>query len=226
MKQKRFWKDLYKQLDAQEGLDKIKSKRVINWLNHERLRDKVHDFLWDFKVYQLIEKIFKNTYWFFKNFPNNLLRIMIYFPIIWRDRDWDQGFFTDLIIFKLERMEKFFSNPENTHLEHSDDVTKQLTDVIECFATYNGEPLAEERKKHNKKWGDCDFDFGPEQVKENGIKYYTSNGMKYKKAKTDKENEQANNESSKIHEREQKLKDDGLKNAFILIEKNIRGWWD
>lgn len=47
-----------------------------------------------------------------KRFFGNIIRIFVYIPIIWNDRDWDQHFFLNLMLFKLGRMEKYFRNAD------------------------------------------------------------------------------------------------------------------
>lgn len=40
--------------------------------------------------------------------------LIIWFPIIWKDRQWDYRYLFDIMIKKLELMEKFYDNDENT----------------------------------------------------------------------------------------------------------------
>ena len=57
----------------------------------------------------------------FRQFRDGISNLIVWFPIIWKDRDWDHTFMLDILSFKLHRMNKYF---------HSDD----------SFADRNYEP--------------------------------------------------------------------------------------
>jgi len=45
-----------------------------------------------------------------KNFFRGVQNIIDWFPVIWRDRDFDYGFTFDVLKFKLERQAKYFES--------------------------------------------------------------------------------------------------------------------
>ena len=50
-------------------------------------------------------------------FINSIKNLIKWFPIIWRDRDWDYAYIEDILLFKLNNMHKRFSNPDTTHVD-------------------------------------------------------------------------------------------------------------
>ena len=50
------------------------------------------------KIYKI-----KNIYYQLKN-------VIKWLPIIWKDRDWDYGYFYRILYFKLKNMEKYFNH--------------------------------------------------------------------------------------------------------------------
>jgi len=52
---------------------------------------------------------------------NNIIRgiknLIKWFPIIWKDRDWDQAYIEYMLQFKLEQMYKRFKDPYRTDVD-------------------------------------------------------------------------------------------------------------
>lgn len=77
------------------------------------------------------EEIYYPCYRFVRNIKNffrydihqGIKRLIIYFPIIWRDRDWDWYFLADLMEFKLRRMQKVM---ERGHFVKSNKCARQI----------------------------------------------------------------------------------------------------
>ena len=42
-----------------------------------------------------------------RNLKHGVLNLIKWFPIIWKDRDWDQQFLYEMLKFKLEQMQNF-----------------------------------------------------------------------------------------------------------------------
>lgn len=40
----------------------------------------------------------------------NIKNLIAWFPVIWKDRDWDRYYLYNIMIFKLNKMEKFFNS--------------------------------------------------------------------------------------------------------------------
>ena len=44
---------------------------------------------------------------------DGIVNVFKWLPIIWRDRDWDYGYFDDIILFKLKQIKNFTSVAKN-----------------------------------------------------------------------------------------------------------------
>jgi len=63
----------------------------------------------------------------FRDFYRGCYNLWIWKSIIWKDRFWDYSFFTTILIFKLEQMEKYWG--KDTHYE-GDKFTKGRLKVL------------------------------------------------------------------------------------------------
>ncbi len=65
-------------------------------------------------------------YYFFKDMRPilGIKNLIIWFPIIWNDRDWDWAFLNRIMAFKLRRMSKLFK--ENGHHVNSEKDAKRM----------------------------------------------------------------------------------------------------
>lgn len=72
-------------------------------------------------------------YWWYntRTFPRDCVRgiknLIVWFPIIWADRDWDWQFISDMLQFKLKRMSKAFR--EGGFAVDSDDNAEEMMEV-------------------------------------------------------------------------------------------------
>jgi hypothetical protein len=67
--------------------------------------DDIQFIIW--YLYTTTSQLISNTYDFIRyDFPQGIQRIKIWFPIVWRDRDWDWTFIAILMKKKLELMAK------------------------------------------------------------------------------------------------------------------------
>lgn len=57
------------------------------------------------------EVFYQDTVSFFKyDLPAGIKNLIHYFPVIWKDRQWDHAFMENLMLVKLEKWYKYFSN--------------------------------------------------------------------------------------------------------------------
>ena len=57
-------------------------------------------------------------------FVKRIKHVAEYLPLLWTDYHWDHGYFTDLMIFKLQKMEETIRN--NDLIEEADQVCKSI----------------------------------------------------------------------------------------------------
>ena len=156
-----------------------------------------------------------------KKLKEGIINLIIWFPIIWKDRDWDHQFLYEIIRFKLKRMAKF-------HRKYgisvdADKYAKQMELCVNLLnRIINDEYLSMVLKKHEEKWGESKMVFTPCEDDERLLKL----DFEVEKAKTEVEKEQETKEKLKLYEHADYLKQQDLDMLFRTIRKYIEGWWD
>ncbi len=56
---------------------------------------------------------------------NGIFNLIKWFPLIWKDQDFDHGYLYDILYFKLGEMQKFFES-DNTYSANADQYAKQI----------------------------------------------------------------------------------------------------
>lgn len=71
------------------------------------MKEKIVDFYWWlFRLwYYSLRPIM-----LYRNIKYGIGNLYYYFPVIWRDRDWDHTYLVDLLYYKFSNMEKHFRN--------------------------------------------------------------------------------------------------------------------
>lgn len=97
-----------------------------------------------------------NTYRFFrwnvrywhKDIANGVKNLYMWFPIIWRDRNWDQQYLLDMMMFKMSLMGKGLklSTPQATHM-------KELRYCVRLLKEYSRRSQCDCRLLGSKKCG-------------------------------------------------------------------------
>ena len=194
---------------------------------------------------EFIDKI--KLWWKFdgKYIPRNIVEgtknLIKWFPIIWRDRDWDSQFIFDILQFKLKNQAKYIGdNDRHTSAKEDAEIMMRCVDLIEKVKTefYQSEYM----DYHESTFEFVDI---PENERsewyEEGMKQYHSEEiwekfdeyfakypkiydyvMTYKKAQIfpiDTKQKIAMNMGHELHKR-------ARKELFNLMEKNIERWWD
>lgn len=102
---------------------------------------------------------FFKTRRFFKDFFNGIRNLVVWFPVIWRDRDWDWQYLSDIMQFKLNKMADSFERSglggERIKLAFQmREVACHLRDLEDDFTPdrEDGKPLTiEDHVAHEKK---------------------------------------------------------------------------
>lgn len=76
------------------------NQKVSKSIFHTKLKLKV---LWD-KTY---DYYWKNLGRRFREFSRNIKNLIRWFPVIWKDRDWDHHFIWEILKFKLKNQSKY-----------------------------------------------------------------------------------------------------------------------
>lgn len=161
--------------------------------------------------------------WRIKSFFNSIKNLIIYFPIIWKDRDWDYAYTTELLIFKLKKQANFI-NKYKRYKSWERDV-QRINTVVSLLQKDLDEFYALEYFDYYQV--DVTFDSGSMKTKllnDNSAEFYAKHKSTWKriiKTLDDPDHTStlcfmiAVDRHNKCHEL-----------AWELIKRNIQRWWD
>jgi hypothetical protein len=166
--------------------------------------------------------------YYHKDFIRGVKNIWRWFPIIWRDRDWDDHYIWVLMIQKLKFQSKYIGE-RDIHVSAKRDAEIMMTcvrlmeKVKEEF--YHMEYMDYHESDYN--WIECDKPGYKQldivQKSEKFDEYFAKYPLVYKKIK--KQNPEDSKDTIAIkmswenHNRARKI-------LFKLMESNIERWWD
>jgi len=158
------------------------------------------------------------------NLKYGIQNLFVYFPIIFKTREWDFVFIYELIQFKLNRVRKHLE--EHNLFEGVEKVCQQIRiceNLIQRLLDNDYNQYL--HKKHEERFGKFNFESIFWNKDNNGEDLFELKS-KYSKCKTDEEVELADNEKSKIYELDRIAYEKDRKLLFKMLEKYIEGWWD
>ena len=186
-------------------------------------------------VYLMIKKILEKIrlWWKFegryyhKDFIYGIKNLWNWFPVIWRDRDWDQVFIYEVLIHKLEKQAKYIGEREwHTRAKRDAEIMllcarlariQQKELYVMEYLDYLDRDFEFIPTDETKKW----FEIESTVTRDDLIDYL----YKYKRQhklidKTDKDNHQIAIEIAYNNQ------DRSRKLLFKILEQNIERWWD
>lgn len=182
-------------------------------------------------------RIFSRYFWNdiyrnIKNIPYNIKTVLSIIPVVWNNFDWDYCFLLYLMLWKLKRMEAFFSDPKMTHIVDAPKVAnqiKQCIDEIKMFMEDTGgwvPELQEEYNEFEKIAGKWMNNF------ENQIPVWMPKPkhnewiMWFEKATSFQHNDELKEKSRKLHKGNYELQQKAFKRAFARMGNHMQTWWD
>lgn len=145
----------------------------------------------------------------FKNFYRGIRNIVQYTPLIFNDRDWDEQYMYEMLLFKLKRMHKFFEG-EKAISEPAPEVAKEIQEVISMLERVINDdyyPIEYDTSKF--------FD----------IVHTEAEGHRITEFQTDWNNEDFKKWTEQNNQAEiQRVED--TKTLFKKIGEKSQGWWD
>jgi hypothetical protein len=165
--------------------------------------------------------------WRLRQFIKNIKNLIRWFPIIWKDRDWDDHFIFEILKFKLKNQAEYIGKKGN-HLsaERDAEIMMLCVRLIEKVQSeYYG---TEYFNYQNSKLKFIDSESHPgmyemeiEEISENYDEYFKKYPRIYNKHKDNSgdKGKIAFYMSRENEERAHKL-------LFKILEQNIRRWWD
>jgi hypothetical protein len=160
-----------------------------------------------------------------KQFFRNIHNLIRWFPIIWKDRDWDDHFIFEIFKFKLKNQAEYI-NKRGIHLSAKRDAEKMMLCVrliekiqdeyygIEYFDYHKSELKFIDSESHPGL-----YEIEEEYISEHFDDYFKKYPRIYNQVKTEDRHRTAFNIARINEERAHKL-------LFKILEQNIQRWWD
>jgi hypothetical protein len=142
-------------------------------------------------------------------------RLFIWFPVIWKDRDWDYSYLYDVLKKKLELMSKF--EKKYAWAEKAQEVAKQMDEAIVLINKLEDDYFEESLKPFHKIYPD--FELEMELLDDESNPKFKTINFKY-------DSDEQRELYHKCIMNEPKLRERDRKKLFKLISNNIDSWWD
>ena len=147
----------------------------------------------------------------------NLIR---WFPVIWKDRDWDQYYIYVILRQKLKYMEKLHDS-DKSHLMSAEQTAKEIKICFDLLDRLVKDEYDESAfKRYYEKWGRSKFDWIPVNDEYSSLKVTNEN------VKTEKDKKQETKEFRRACHHEGNMRKQDIEYLFKYITKHIEGWWD
>ena len=158
---------------------------------------------------------------FFRSIKYGIENLLIWFSIIWSDRDWDQWYLYKILKFKLTQMEKL--QREYGTAVNSIKIADQIKICVNLLDRLTKDEYGENVfKHHDEKWGDAHFNFTPYKDDEE----YSQLIITRDNVNSKEDEEQEKKEFRRLSEHERELRKEDINYLFTLMNKHIEGWWD
>ena len=160
--------------------------------------------------------------------PQGLKNLVIWFPTVWRDRQWDHHYIYIMLRQKLHFAEQSIRY-HGYHLNHIRDANRIKVCVNLLDRLINDVYHENAFKRHREKWGDPDMKFVPIEESKfpslNGGKY-SEMIIKYPNVKSEKDKEKERKDFRYAYKLEEQLRKADLDLLFKLMRKHIQTWWN
>jgi len=158
---------------------------------------------------------------FFRSIKIGVPNLIRWFPVIWKDRDWDHQFIFQIFRHKLHLTEQFIRR-YGIHTNNIDDADKIKLCVNLLDRLIKDEYHENAFKHHEEKWGPPELNWHDSEEHEG----MCGAAITHANVKTD-EDEKSQNKDFKIAcEHEVSLREQDLDMLFNYMRKHIQSWWD
>jgi hypothetical protein len=181
-----------------------------------------------------MKKIYIDVKYFFLNIGRSIRNLWRWFPIIWKDRDWDSNFIFDILKFKLKNTAEY-TEQRKWFIGYEREVSRmrlciKLIDLINKehyileYMDYETSIFEFIPTNHIDENGDTYHELKSEMIEDNLDKYFKMYPLMYKQVVT-KLGSDSNRKlialyiGGKNHERAKRL-------LFNILNKHIENWWD
>ena len=160
-------------------------------------------------------KIFRRIYKYIAMFLESVRSLIRWFPIIWKDRNWDQYYLYKILRTKINMMSEYHKN--FGHTEDAEKISEQMklvADLIEKLENddYYDDALIPLYEKYP------DFELK--------MDFVSNKGSKFGEIKFDYGGEDRESLHHECLMNEPNLRNADRKKLFDMISDNIDFWWD
>jgi len=158
-----------------------------------------------------------------KDFVRGIKNIIRWMPIVWRDRDWDNHYIMEPILFKLKSHIQYVRDHGHTVDENREKQIRTMTECLELLTKVHEDNYDEPyREKHNEKWGKSDYYTVPCEDRPDCHRLMDRNDEQYTPAQLTKKNKEYVMGMKIAHLN--RSKDFAL--AMEIFVKEYDSWWD
>lgn len=144
-----------------------------------------------------------------------------WFPVIWKDRNWDHCYIYTVLRHKLHLTEQQIRE-HGHHVDNERDADNIKVCVNLLDRLIKDEYHDSAFKRHEEKWGEPELSFKDLEDKPDLQGVY----INYPNVKTEKDKEQERKEFQLATVRETELREQDLDMLFKNMRKYIQTWWD
>jgi hypothetical protein len=167
-------------------------------------------------------RIFKKIYDFWRyDFPRGIKNLVIWFPTVWNDRQWDHYFIYKMLRQKLHFTEQLirYNGHHLYHLRDADRI-KLCVDLLDRLMNDAYHETA--FKIHEEKWGEPKMNWIDDNRSDGCVELKITHPNVI--TEKDKENERKHFKRSCNHEN--MLREQDLDMLFAKLRKHVQSWWD
>jgi len=156
-----------------------------------------------------------------RNISQGIKSLWIWFPVIWKDRQWDNQYIYEVFRHKLHLTEQLIRH-HGHHLYRIKDADQIKVCINLLDRLIKDEYHETAFKKHEEKWGAAELNFkDSEEYPKMSVAAIT-----HPNVKTDEDKVNERKEFKIASEHESRLREQDLDLLFKLMRKHIQGWWD
>ena len=180
-----------------------------------------------------------------KYYPHNFIagvkNLIAWFPIIWKDRDWDDHYIFEVLKFKIRRQSKYIAGRDfHTTAKRDAEIMNLVARLMELEQdeTYAMEYMDYHKTKNYFVETDKEYDGKPtyewksDDLSENFDEYFKKYPRQYKKAVSGelkrymRYDDEAKNKQIYAMEIARENQERCHRLLFKILADNIRKWWD
>jgi len=157
---------------------------------------------------------------FFRDIKIGIKNLITWFPVIWKDRQWDHWFIYEILHKKLSLTEYHIRNYGH-HVRAEQDADNIKKCVLLLKRLKDDEYSENAFKQHREKWGEPKFIW-----KESDRPDCHKLLIEHDTIKTEEDKIQERKDFKNAYDHEDYLKQQDLDLLFKIIRKHIQTWWD